>query len=392
MPVRVGQPRWASGPGLGYIAAMNASPIPVSPLRVLVNGIHAKSGGGVSYLRALLPRLAEDSRLRLTLLIHRSQLPLFEPIDPRIALHAVDLPSGMVRELAWEQFRLPALARRLGAQVVFSPANFGPLALSRQVVVLHNDVTVAKFERRPAKKVYWAALKGLTILSLARVRRAVAVSAYAADALSFGCARLRRKVRVAHHGVAAVFSPDPGQGREGFVLSVSDIYVQKNLHQLVRALALLPGVELRVAGKVIDQWYHREVVALAESLGVGDRIRFLGRVEVDALVGLYRRCAAFVFPSTVETFGMPLLEAMACGAPIACSNAAAMPEVAGDAALLFDPLDERAMADALARLLAEPALREELGRRAVARAKAFSWQASAETVADALLEAGHHGS
>ena len=370
---------------------MNASQIPASPLRVLVNAIHAKSGGGVSYLRALLPRLADDPRLCLTLLIHRSQLPLFQPLDGRITLELVDLLPGQLRELAWEQLKLPVLARRLGAAVIFSPANFGPLAVGRQVVVLHNDVSVAKFERRLAKKVYWAALKGLTLLSLLRARRAVAVSAYAADALSFGCARLRRKVRIAHHGVAAAFSPAEVMERENFLLAVSDVYVQKNLHTLMGALALLPDVELRVAGKIIDHWYHGEVMALAERLGVAQRVRFLGRVDADELVNLYRRCAAFVFPSTVETFGMPLLEAMACGAPIACSNAAAMPEVAGDAALLFDPQDAEAMAGALTRLMADPFLRDELGRRAMERARAFTWRASGEAVAEVLLEAAHDG-
>lgn len=366
---------------------MNADMSAPEPLRVLVNALHAKSGGGLSYVRAVLPLLAADRRLSLTLLVHRVQIPLFQPLDPRIALHPIDIAPGQLRELAWEQMRLPGLARRLGAQVVFSPANFGPLALPAQVIVLHNDVTVARFEKRLSKKVYWAALRLLTKLSLARVRRAVAVSRHAADTLSFGNRHWRAKVAVIHHGVDPVFSPDPAAAREDFVLAVSDIYVQKNLHTLVRALALLPGVTLHVAGRILDGWYHGEVVRLAESLGVADRIRFLGRVDVPALVDLYRRCAVFVFPSTVETFGMPLLEAMACGAPVASSNTAAMPEVVGDAALTFDPQDAAAMAAAIRRLLDDRSLAAGLGDRAVARASGFTWPNAAHALADVLVDA-----
>lgn len=373
---------------LRYIAAMSDSPSPQAPVRVLVNGIHAKSGGGVTYLRAMLPWLAGDRRLSITLLLHRSQLPLFAPVDARITVELLDLPDGMAREMVWEQLGLPRLARRLGAHVVFSPANFGPLALSRQVIVLRNDVTVARSEPRLAKKLYWAALSVLTFLSLVRARRAIAVSAYAAQALSFGCGGwFGRKVRVVHHGVAPAFSPDASVPREDFLLTVSDVYVQKNLQGLVRALAHLPDVELRVAGRIVDPWYHRETMALAEQLGVAGRIVFLGRLEQAALVDLYRRCRAFVFPSTAETFGNPLVEAMACGAAIACSNAAAMPEIVGDAAVLFDPHDPEAIARVLRSIWQDDALRADLGARALSRAQAFSWKHTAEATAGVLLEA-----
>ncbi|WP_173977757.1 glycosyltransferase family 1 protein [Magnetospirillum sp. UT-4] len=354
------------------------------PCTVLVNALHAKSGGGVTYLRAMLPQLATDGRLELVLLGHRDLLHLLEPLDGRIRVHPVELPGGMVREMLWEQLRLPAVARGLGADVVFSPANFGPLAVPNQVIVLRNDVTVGRDEPRLAKKLYWWALAALTWASLARVRRAVAVSAYAAERLSFG---FGAKVRVVHHGVAPAFSPDPAVRREGFLLTVSDVYVQKNLLTLVRALAGLPGIELRVAGRIVDPWYHAQVMALAAELGVADRLTFLGRLDEAALVDLYRRCAAFVFPSTAETFGNPLVEAMACGAPVACSNAAAMPEIVGDAALLFDPLDAAAMREALARLLGDADLRGELSGRALRRGGAFSWAATARATADLLVEA-----
>lgn len=358
------------------------------PLRVLVNALHAKSGGGITYLRAMLPLLAADPRLDLVLLIHGHTLPLFAPLDPRIQVQALDLPAGMAREMVWEQLHLPAMAKRLGADMVFSPANFGPLALKNQVIVLRNDVTVGRSEPRLAKKMYWWVLTALTALSLLRVRRAIAVSAYAAGVLSCG---FGRKIRVVHHGVAPVFCPDPSVPRDDFLLAVSDIYVQKNFLTLVRALAILrrkhPHLRLKVAGKIVDPWYHRQVMDLAETLGVAEAVEFVGRVEAVALRDLYRACRVFVFPSTAETFGNPLVEAMACGAPVVCSNTTAMPEVVGDAALLCDPLDADALAGHLLRVVEDAALAQRLSESATRRASAFSWERTAAATADVLVEA-----
>lgn len=361
-------------------------------LRVVVNALHAKSGGGVTYLRNLLPLLAEDERLELHVFLHVDQMGLFHPLDERVVLHLFDFRRGLARLLLWEQVVLPVMVRGMSADVVFSPANFGSLPVREQVILLRNAVAVARSETRLAKRAYWGALALITFLSLLRARRAIAVSRYAAASLSLGLGRwFAAKTRVIHHGVDPVFQADPAVEREDFVLAVSDIYVQKNLHTLVRAMKGVserhPGITLRIAGQKIDDWYHDRVVGLARELGIADRVEFLGRLGAKQLCSLYQRCRIFVFPSTAETFGMPLVEAMACGAPIACSSATAMPEIVGDAALLFDPLDVAAMEQALLRLIEDEALRRDLGRRALERARRFSWQRTARHTADVLVEA-----
>jgi glycosyltransferase involved in cell wall biosynthesis len=178
------------------------------------------------------------------------------------------------------------------------------------------------------------------------------------------------------HGVAPIFSPDAGAERQDFILAVSDLYVQKNLDALFAADI---STRILVAGGDVDSEY-----AAALKRRAPGNVTFLGRVPPEELLALYRHCAVFVFPSTVESFGMPLLEAMACGAPIACARAAAMPEIAGNAALYFDPADPADLRHAVQRLLDEPELRLELGAAAAARASAFTWEKTAASTAEVI--------
>lgn len=361
-------------------------------LRVVINALHAKSGGGVTYLRNLLPLLADDDRLELHVFLHVDQMPLFHPVDERVVVHLFDFPRGLARLMLWEQVVLPVMVSVMSADLVFSPANFGSLLVRDQVILLRNSLAVARTETRLAKRAYWAALTLITFLSLLRARRAMAVSGYAAESLSLGLGRwFQGKLRVVHHGIDPAFWPDAGVEREDFILAVSDIYVQKNLHNLFRALKLVvashPGIKLKIAGQKIDSWYYERGLELADELGIRDNIQFLGRLGTAELRPLYQRCKVFVFPSTAETFGMPLVEAMACGAAIASSSSTAMPEIVGDAALLFDPMDVPAMGAVLIRLLEDGELRRTLGARAEERSRQFSWPLTARRTADVLVEA-----
>lgn len=366
---------------------------PSGRVRVLLNALHAKSGGGVTYLRNMLPRLATDPRLELHLFLHETQFDLFEPLDDRIRLHLLDFRPGFWRLLVWEQLSLPIVARVMAAEVTFSPANFGPLFAPRPVILLRNALAVAGSEPRFTKRLYWALLGVMTAISLVSSRRAIAVSDYARRTLTFHLPRrILRRVQIVHHGIDQAFTPGPASiGGRRFLLVVADIYVQKNLHTLIAALARIrsenPEILLRIAGQRLDHGYfHTLEKAIAEN-GLENNVEFLGYRGAPELIELYRSCAAFVFPSTAETFGNPLAEAMACGAPIASSNAAAMPEVAGDAAVFFDPLDSAAMAEAILRILRDAEFARLLSARGLARARQFSWELTAQRTADVLIEA-----
>jgi len=158
----------------------------------------------------------------------------------------------------------------------------------------------------------------------------------------------------------------------------------KNLVRLIDAWATVAGRDPDVsAGRcplvIGGHWDARypEARDRAEALELGQRVRFIGPVAEEDLPALYGGATLFVFPSLYEGFGLPLLEAMACGTPVVCSDRSSLPEVAGDAALLVDPVDVAALADALLRLLEDTALREHLTERAIARAATFSWERAA---------------
>ena len=152
----------------------------------------------------------------------------------------------------------------------------------------------------------------------------------------------------------------------------------KNLARLLEALALLPADRrpmLVVPG--YPTWYETELRERAAALGVIDDVRFLAWVEAAELEALYALADCFVFPSLYEGFGLPVLEAMSRGVPVACSDRSSLPEVAGDAALLFDPESPPAIADAIERLLVDEALAARLREAGRAQAARFTWEATA---------------
>jgi glycosyltransferase involved in cell wall biosynthesis len=359
-------------------------------LRIAVDAVHGKTGGGLTYLRAMLPRLAARPDLDVHLYAGAETLRLLAPFDGRIVVHEVAPWQGRIAEALWEQLRLPPILRADRIDVTFAPANFAPLAAPRPVVLLRNALGVAARERRPAMMAYWAMLALATWASLLRCRRTIAVSDYARRTIA---GPLRARTTVVPHGVAETFAPGP-DARESFLLAVADIYPQKNLHGLIAAFAILVAhrreLQLIIAGRRVDETYAADLERLISTHRLTSRVRFAGVLEPEALASLYRRCAAFVFPSTMETFGNPLLEAMASGAPIASSRAAAMPEILGDAGVYFDPDEPADIARAVAQLLDDPDLRVKLGLQGVARARVFSWDATAARTAAILREVGGH--
>ena len=366
--------------------------------RILINALHARTGGGVTYLRNMLPLLSKDSRLSVHVCLHEDQSEVLPINLDNITYHYQRYRRGFWRVLIREQIDLPRLAKRLAADTVFSPANYGPFRAKNHVVMARNAVSVGFVERRPMKLAYWALLYAATFISFIMCRRAIAVSEYAKRGMVrafFGL--FSKKLVVVPHGVEEIFqNTSPLMERDQFALAVSDIYVQKNFTALVHALAKVqkkfPSLKLKIAGQPIDNDYFSHLQQLIRTLNLEGSVEFLGHVQATALKDLYQMCHLFVFPSTVETFGNPLVEAMACGAPIASSNTAAMPEVLGKAAYFFDPNNVDDMAAAIIYLLEHKEVRARLGELAKKRAKTYSWEHTMENTVNVILSEGQPSS
>ena len=320
---------------------------------------------------------------------------LFDDLAARCRrLHVVHADAkGRVGRLAWEQAVLPFLLRRLRIDVLHSPHHHTPLAARgvRRVVTFHDVTFLLLKARYPlARRLYMEA-----------VSRA---SAAAADAIIVPSRTVRddvvRLLGVAPAQVVVIaeapgtaYAPVEAQGElarvrgryrlpERYVLSVGSLEPGKNRGRLIRAYARLRSqglaggdCPLAIVGQ--PAWRYEGDFELARRLELTEDVRFLGYVADGDLPALYSGATAFAFPSLYEGFGLPVLEAMACGTPVLTSNVSAMTEVAGDAALLVDPLDTGAIADALGRLLSDATLREELRARGLARAAEFSWERAA---------------
>jgi glycosyltransferase involved in cell wall biosynthesis len=196
------------------------------------------------------------------------------------------------------------------------------------------------------------------------------------------------RVRVVYHGVtvhrdaAAVGEADlRARHRLGdgpVLLCVAQKRTYKNQAAVVRALAALPDRTATLVLPGAHTSYEDELRALAETLGVGDRVRLLDWVDDDELEGLYRLASALVLPSRIEGFGLPVLEAMGRGTPVVCSRTTALGEVAGDAAVLVDPDDQDEIDAAVARVVGDRELQARLAAAGRARAASFSWARAAE--------------
>jgi glycosyltransferase involved in cell wall biosynthesis len=182
------------------------------------------------------------------------------------------------------------------------------------------------------------------------------------------------------HGVDEVFFQLDRAAPERYVLCVSTLHPHKNIDGLIRAYTRRKrDFKLVLAGM---RGFHASEV---EKL-INDDIRVTGWIPRAELLNLYARATAFIYPSKFEGFGMPVLEAMAAGIPVACSDIPPLREVAGDAALFFDPLDEDAIANALERITSDQALRKQLAEAGPKRAREFTWQRSAELTLAALTQ------
>jgi glycosyltransferase involved in cell wall biosynthesis len=294
----------------------------------------------------------------------------------------------------WDQVVLPRALARDGVQVFLSPYYKGPVAAPCPVVLTVHDLYFIGYGGR-RRRLRDAVLGAAARVYARRARAIVTDSEYSRRAVVARLGVPPDKVTAIGVAVGAEFVPSPlaeaARARYGtpgaYVLYVGNFMPHKNVDGLLRAWAALPA-PLRAGHRLVlaggDAARRPRLEALARALAVEASVAFPGRIDDADLPGLYSACAAFVLPSLDEGFGLPAVEAMACGAPVVVSDRGALPEIAGPGALVVDVAAEGALAQALVRVLREPEFRDALRRRGRARAADFAPARTASHVVDLL--------
>ncbi len=349
-----------------------------------------RSGVG-NYTGRLLAALIEHNpEWEILLYSNRSLAPL----EPALAPARPVISRFPWKRLVWMQGSLPGAIRRTEPALCHFPNAMAPLYLERPYVVTIHDASLFLYSRfHPRARILSIRL---ALPSIARRAAAViAVSEHARQELIATLDLAPEKVHVVYEAADDAFQPVTNQLQlealrrrynlpPDFLLFVGTLEPRKNLLHLVRSLAALHrrGCRRHLLLVGTNGWYETLLRREVARLQLDGFVHFLGYLPTADLPGLFSLATLFVFPSLHEGFGLPPLEAMACGAPVLSSNCSALPEILGDAAYLIDPEDEEALAEGLALLLADEERRRALAAAGLARARSFSWsQAARETTA-----------
>ena len=290
--------------------------------------------------------------------------------------------------IPWEQLLAPLLLAADGASLYHGVLNVMPVLATVPSVVTIHDISPILFPQtfRRINRMYtkWAIRR-----SAKHAAQLFTVSEHAKKEIVEHLGVEPTRVTVTYDACDVRFAPATEaelaafRQRNGlperYLFYLGTLEPRKNIPRLIDAYAQIAketGVPLLIGGG--KGWLYEPILAQAERLHLGDQLRFVGYVPQAEQHLWYGAATAFVFPSLYEGFGMPPLEAMACGTPVIASNASCLPEIVGDAAVLVDPYDIDALADAMRRVLTDEGLRAEMRKNGIAQAAKFSWLETAQ--------------
>jgi glycosyltransferase involved in cell wall biosynthesis len=322
---------------------------------------------------------------------------LFDEVDPSSAKYKPTLiaPHNVKEELqtkniklkkkgfltghSWEQLELPFYTRN---GVLISICNAGPLLKRRQIVTIH-DASVFGF----AKGYSWSFRLWHCLLTRGLVKTAekiVTVSDFSRLELMKYCGISENKIHTIYEGKEHIIATrsDPtilvkhGLKDRRYILAVSSVNPNKNFKSIVQAMEIIDdsGLDVVIAGGTNSKIFGEA------SLPASEKIKYVGYVTDNELKALYQHAACFVYPSFYEGFGLPPLEAMACGCPVIVSNTSSLPEVCGDAALYCDPHDPSDIAEKIRLVIHDSNLREQMQIKVLKRSSIFSWERCAREI------------
>ena len=364
-------------------------------MRIGINALYLIPGGvgGTEiYLRQLLGALsALDTDNEYVVFANRETGTGLIPACPNFTAFPLDVRAAFrPARIVWEQTALPLAARRKRIDVLLNPGFTAPLISPCPNVTVFHDMQ----HKRHPEHFRWFDLPAWRFFLWAAVRRSALVLAVSdatrRDVLSY-YGLPEAKLRTVPLGVDRRFFEVGASRREPrpYLLCASTTHPHKNLVPLIRAFAALrssrPEFSLVITG--VRGFHAGAVEAAIAGLALAGHVRLTGWIEREELYALFRDAWAFVYPSTFEGFGLPVLEALAAGLPTACSAIEPLSSIAGAAALKFDPLDERAIEAALERIVSDEELRRRLAAAGPERAREFSWERTAKLTLAALRDA-----
>ena len=351
---------------------------PARPIRLGVDGRELRPGVRTGIGRYLLEILRAASQEGWPCVVYGDPGARLDQTLPGVTFSTLDAAWTQW----WDQVTLPRALARDRITVFLSPYYKGPVRAPCPIVLTIHDLYFINYpgRRRP---VYEAIVTRAARTYAARATAIISDSEYSKREIVARLGVGAAKVSVIPVALGGEFKPASltaaARARYAltspYVLYVGNFNPHKNIPRLIRGFALLPGPVRSRHSLVLGGGYgdgRPELARLAESLGLTDRVIFSGRVEDADLPALYSEAAVYVTPSLEEGFGSTVLEAMACGAPVITSNRAALPEVVGDAGLLFDAEQERELASLLTRVLSDPTLAADLRGRSLARAGLYT--------------------
>lgn len=285
---------------------------------------------------------------------------------------------GRMHGHLWEQIELPLFLKKNKQPLLINLANTAPVFYKNKISTIH-DIAFEKFPQNFSwqfRQLYKFLIPKIILSS----RKIFTVSDFSKSEICAFYSTPHASIDVIKNATSSIFSHNPiTKDQKKYVLAVSSLTQQKNFSRLIDAFNMLNDQkhELLLVGSINRNFASQSLIDKIDS---NPRIKFAGRVSDSELVRLYSNAKAFIHPSLYEGFGIPPLEAQACGCPVICSNIASLPEVCGDSALYFDPYDSSDISEKIDSVLADPNLSQKLTQSGYENVKRFSWESSANKI------------
>lgn len=375
-------------------------------MRIAINGLSAQVGGTITYLSNLLPALGNiDSRNSYFVFIRRNSKDKLArlPLPVNFTLIPIEI-HGLLHRIFFEQCVLPFFLKHLSIDLLYAPSEIAPILSPCKVVLGLRNPNVYTDLRIPwplSYRIRFAIMKILTRYSALKANKVISTSASWREAMAEKLSINLDKMIVIHHGLSDSFrnigrdrlkNRDHGSLENEYILSVSTIYRYKNYLNLIKAFALLQkkgATKLQliiIGGNNYDLPYYRQMVEEIVANQLQEKIVLLGNVDYASISSYYRNALISVFPSYLETFGHPAIEAMATGVPLAVSDIPVFKEICGDGAAYFDPFDVNDIAAVIERLVTNADLRASLARKGFEQSQLFSWDRTARLMLQTFEE------